>query len=301
MNATKEYRSRPLRRTQLAIAILLVGTCFSAIASPSTPGTLGASLAIDPVSGIYQDAKKVVIEHLKQKERAAALTEATTGLPVLKDAEPTSGASILNLPSPQPTLPNVTIVDSKLIESGASMLNVRSTPTSTTPAASDPLAPRSINDKSNNRIIWSLRNASASSIASAGSTMLTRGGSELMSTAMNLVGIRYKWGGNSASEGFDCSGMVKHVYEKALGLVLPRTALEQAKSNQMNKVAKSDLQPGDLVFFNTLNRAFSHVGVYLGNGQFIHAPRKNSVIRVDELDNDYWTKRFNGARRPADQ
>ena len=119
--------------------------------------------------------------------------------------------------------------------------------------------------------------------------------SELISTAMGFIGVPYRRGGNSAETGFDCSGFVRSMYQRAVGLILPRTAAEQAASTA--QITKTDLQPGDLVFFNTLRRAYSHVGIYLGDGKFIHAPRAGAQVRVESMDISYWQKRFNGARR----
>lgn len=116
-------------------------------------------------------------------------------------------------------------------------------------------------------------------------------------SAVDLIGLPYRWGGESIEEGFDCSGLIKHVYENSIGLVLPRTAAEQAKANSLMKVDKEALQPGDLVFFKTTRKAFSHVGLYVGDGQFVHAPRTGADIRIDSIRNNYWDKRFNGARR----
>lgn len=113
--------------------------------------------------------------------------------------------------------------------------------------------------------------------------------------ALSLVGIRYRYGGNSPEQGLDCSGLVRYVFREANGTVLPRTSHEM--SRQGEPVDKQDLQPGDLVFFNTLNRAFSHVGIYLGNNQFIHAPSAGRAVRVENMDMSYWKARFNGARR----
>ena len=84
-------------------------------------------------------------------------------------------------------------------------------------------------------------------------------------------------------------------YEQAMGLILPRRAAEQAAATQT--INKADLQPGDLVFFNTLRRAYSHVGIYLGDNQFVHAPRSGGRVRIEDLRDGYWMKRFNGARR----
>ena len=119
--------------------------------------------------------------------------------------------------------------------------------------------------------------------------------SEMVIQAMGLLGVPYKRGGTSEEKGFDCSGFVRHMYEKSVGLVLPRRAEEQAKVTE--EINRSELKPGDLVFFNTLKRTFSHVGIYVGDGKFIHAPRPGKSVRVDDMREAYWQKRFNGARR----
>ena len=119
--------------------------------------------------------------------------------------------------------------------------------------------------------------------------------SALISTAMGFIGVPYRRGGNSAETGFDCSGFVRAIYEQAKGMVLPRRANEQAAATEV--IDKKDLQPGDLVFFNTMRRAFSHVGIYVGDGKFIHAPRSGAQVRVEDMGASYWQRRFNGARR----
>ncbi len=119
--------------------------------------------------------------------------------------------------------------------------------------------------------------------------------SDLVVNAMGFLGVPYKRGGNSAENGFDCSGFVKAMYEQTVGLVLPRRAAEQAAATQ--SIDKSELQPGDLVFFNTLKSAFSHVGIYVGDNKFIHSPRTGSVVRVEDMRLGYWSSRFDGARR----
>jgi len=119
--------------------------------------------------------------------------------------------------------------------------------------------------------------------------------SELVMQAMGLLGVPYRSGGTSEEKGFDCSGFVRYMYEKSVGLVLPRRAEEQAKVTE--EISRSELKPGDLVFFNTLKRTFSHVGIYVGDGKFIHAPRPGKAVRVDDMREAYWQKRFNGARR----
>ncbi len=119
--------------------------------------------------------------------------------------------------------------------------------------------------------------------------------SDLLTQAMGLLGVPYRRGGSSEETGFDCSGFVRHLYEKSFGRLLPRRAAEQAKATET--IDREELKPGDLVFFNTMKRAFSHVGIYVGDGKFIHAPRAGKSIRVDDMRSAYWEKRFNGARR----
>ena len=118
---------------------------------------------------------------------------------------------------------------------------------------------------------------------------------DTLDKAMDMLGIPYRRGGSSPEAGFDCSGFVSHVFREGIGLVLPRSSNELSKSG--NTVDRNELQPGDLVFFNTMRRAFSHVGIYLGNGQFIHAPRAGGRVRVEDIRDSYWSKRYNGARR----
>lgn len=121
--------------------------------------------------------------------------------------------------------------------------------------------------------------------------------SDMVIGAMNFLGVRYQSGGNDSLNGFDCSGFTRHVYEQSLGVILPRRVDEQATASGMMSVDRNDLKPGDLVFFNTLARTFSHVGIYIGEGKFIHAPRSGSYVRVEDLRFDYWSRRFTGARR----
>ena len=121
--------------------------------------------------------------------------------------------------------------------------------------------------------------------------------SDMVITAMNFLGVPYRRGGNSADHGFDCSGFTRHVFELSLGLVLPRRADEQAQTTGLVSVQRNELKPGDLVFFNTLRRTFSHVGIYVGEGKFIHAPRAGGEVRVEDMGASYWSKRFTGARR----
>ena len=115
--------------------------------------------------------------------------------------------------------------------------------------------------------------------------------------AMNFIGVRYQRGGASAETGFDCSGFTRHIFEMSLGVVLPRSADEQAVAPGLVAVKREDLKPGDLVFFNTLKRTFSHVGIYIGDNRFIHAPRSGATVRTEDMSFAYWTQRFTGARR----
>jgi len=121
--------------------------------------------------------------------------------------------------------------------------------------------------------------------------------SELVLSAMNFLGVPYRRGGNSAEDGFDCSGFTRHIFEMSLGLVLPRRVDDQASASGLLRVNREELRPGDLVFFNTLKRTFSHVGIYIGDGKFIHAPRSGSEVRIEDMRQAYWDRRFTGARR----
>jgi cell wall-associated NlpC family hydrolase len=121
--------------------------------------------------------------------------------------------------------------------------------------------------------------------------------SELVLASMNFLGVPYKRGGSSAENGFDCSGFTRHIFEMSVGLVLPRRADEQAKLSSLVPIKKDELKPGDLVFFNTMRRTFSHVGIYVGDGKFIHSPRAGGKVRVEDMRDAYWAKRFTGARR----
>jgi cell wall-associated NlpC family hydrolase len=119
--------------------------------------------------------------------------------------------------------------------------------------------------------------------------------SELVVNAMGFLGVPYKRGGNSVETGFDCSGFVRAIYEQSIGLILPRRAEQQAAVTQ--NIDQAELQPGDLVFFNTMKRAFSHVGIYVGEGKFIHSPKPGAEVRVESMGVAYWARRFDGARR----
>lgn len=118
---------------------------------------------------------------------------------------------------------------------------------------------------------------------------------EVLINALSLTGIKYKYGGNNPATGFDCSGFVRYVFHNAANLTLPPTARAIAQIGK--SVKKDELQPGDLVFFNTLKTAFSHVGIYLGDNKFIHAPSTGKTVQVDSMKNSYWASRFEGAQR----
>jgi cell wall-associated NlpC family hydrolase len=118
---------------------------------------------------------------------------------------------------------------------------------------------------------------------------------EVMFNALSLTGIKYKYGGSSPATGFDCSGFVRYVFSQAANLTLPPTA--RAISQIGKTVKKDELQPGDLVFFNTLKHAFSHVGIYVGDNKFVHAPRTGGAVRVENMQTSYWASRYNGAQR----
>lgn len=120
------------------------------------------------------------------------------------------------------------------------------------------------------------------------------GSQELMLQSLSLIGTPYRYGGSTRDNGFDCSGMVQYVYQQALQVRLPRTARDIAAVSA--PIRTRDLQVGDLVFFNTSGQTYSHMGLYIGNGEFIHAPSSNGVIRTARLDQPYFSQRFTGAR-----
>ncbi|WP_374623917.1 C40 family peptidase [Pandoraea sp.] len=119
--------------------------------------------------------------------------------------------------------------------------------------------------------------------------------SDVVLGALNYIGVRYKYGGNTPDSGLDCSGFVRYVFQDTLNFMLPRRAEEMSRVGE--RIAKTDLKPGDLVFFNTMRRSFSHVGIYIGGDKFVHAPATGGKIRVEDLRESYWSARYNGARR----
>lgn len=118
---------------------------------------------------------------------------------------------------------------------------------------------------------------------------------DVLLQAMSLMGIAYRFGGTNPNTGFDCSGFIRYIFQRSIGVNLPRTAAEQAKIGR--SVERSELKPGDILFFNTRGFANSHNGLYLGNGRFVHAPRTGKNIEIANLGSSYWATRYNGARR----
>ncbi|PKO25238.1 MAG: glycoside hydrolase [Betaproteobacteria bacterium HGW-Betaproteobacteria-8] len=118
---------------------------------------------------------------------------------------------------------------------------------------------------------------------------------DVILNALSLTGIKYRYGGTSPDTGFDCSGFVRYVFSEAANMALPHNA--RAISQIGRIISPDQLQPGDLVFYNTMKSSFSHVGIYLGNNRFIHAPSTGGSIHVAQMNDSYWSKRFDGARR----
>lgn len=118
---------------------------------------------------------------------------------------------------------------------------------------------------------------------------------ELALRALGFIGVPYKWGGSSPDTGFDCSGLIRFLYAQITGQSLQGNAAEISRVGAV--IDKSELQPGDLVFFNTLRRPFSHVGIYLGDSRFVHAPSRGGAVEIVDMSQRYWKNRYNGARR----
>jgi len=118
---------------------------------------------------------------------------------------------------------------------------------------------------------------------------------ELVMYTVSLADTPYRYGGNSANNGFDCSGFVDHVYRQTLGISLPRTSHEISRVGK--PISPEELSPGDLVFYNTQHASFSHVGIYVGDGKFVHSPRTGESVRTEQMQMRYWRTRYDGARR----
>jgi len=137
--------------------------------------------------------------------------------------------------------------------------------------------------------------AAARATAAATAQKVWHGAQDVAIFALGLIGVDYRFGGETPDDGLDCSGLVRYVFQQVTGVTLPRTAKEMARIG--DKVPPGDLKPGDLVFFNTRRFAFSHVGLYLGDNRFIHAPSRGSEVEIARLSDGYWQKHFDGARR----
>jgi cell wall-associated NlpC family hydrolase len=131
--------------------------------------------------------------------------------------------------------------------------------------------------------------------AKAAAANVWHGAQDVAIYALGLIGVDYRFGGESPESGLDCSGLVRYVFQQVTGVTLPRTSKELSRIG--SNVALGELQPGDLVFFNTRRFQFSHVGIYLGDNRFIHAPSTGSEVEISQLSEIYWQKHFNGARR----
>ena len=165
-------------------------------------------------------------------------------------------------------------------------------------SSSNQNASNGIFSSSSKSIVHSSRRLGAAPIRGGAKSFLSGMASkagDVVVGALNMIGVRYRWGGNTPDSGLDCSGFVRYVFQDTLGMTLPRRAEEMSRVGE--KVRVSELKPGDLVFFNTMRRSFSHVGIYIGDNKFVHSPSTGSTIRVDDMENGYWEKRFTGARR----
>ncbi|MFZ9196270.1 MAG: C40 family peptidase [Burkholderiales bacterium] len=139
-------------------------------------------------------------------------------------------------------------------------------------------------------------NESAAPSAAAESGMLDQA-QEIVLRALSFIGVRYKYGGTTPDTGFDCSGLIRYVFNQATGKALPGNAREISQVG--SSIDRTELKPGDLVFFNTLRRPFSHVGIYLGDSRFVHAPSRGGKVEIVDMSDRYWQTRYNGARRLA--
>ncbi|MFK3798371.1 MULTISPECIES: C40 family peptidase [unclassified Pseudomonas] len=132
-------------------------------------------------------------------------------------------------------------------------------------------------------------------LASAGQAG-TKQSSNVVNRAVKAIGTPYRWGGTSPTKGFDCSGLVKYAFNDVSEVDLPRTSNAMAEGHGQ-KVDRKDLKPGDLLFFNIKSRKVNHVAIYLGDGQFVHAPRRGKAVTVDTLNKPYWDSHYVIAKR----
>ena len=121
------------------------------------------------------------------------------------------------------------------------------------------------------------------------------GTEDISIAAVGLVGVPYRYGGNTPAGGFDCSGLIAYVYNKAASVKLPRTIQEMSHKGQ--SIGEQPPAPGDLVFFNTTGETYSHAGIYVGQGRFVHAPSAGGTVRLERIDTPYWAARYTEARR----
>lgn len=155
-----------------------------------------------------------------------------------------------------------------------------------------------INDDASNTTVISSDNDIDSTNSSSETVTIPANSNDaignMLLQSVSLMGIAYKWGGNTPDTGMDCSGFVRYVFKKSLGINLPRTAAQMAKVGR--RIEREDLEPGDLIFFNTNRGSNMHIGIYLGSNKFIQSPRTGENIQISELAG-YWAKHFNGAKR----
>lgn len=134
------------------------------------------------------------------------------------------------------------------------------------------------------------------SAATSAPKLLDLRADDVLMQAMGLIGTRYRFGGTSPQQGFDCSGFTSYVFRESVGVQLPRTAADQF-ANAGVAIDRGGLNPGDLVFFKQNRRRVDHVGIYVGEGRFIHSPSRGGRVRIDALANPHWTRSYTGAKR----
>ncbi len=302
-----------------AAALLCAAPLAAAVAAPAAPGHAAAPAHHAASSHAAAHAVSHAINHARPAGKAAPRVASRTHAPgpagghastpdspaVVVAADATGQDVLAPMPypafvpaGPGPNAASVTATPSAMptVVAAAAVL----------PAA-DPAPHDGVTRFLADRGLLSPVHAVTSTVSNTGSALLSHvrdgasglvdGATGLVSSAMNFLGVPYRRGGSSVQAGFDCSGFTRHVFENSIGLVLPHRADEQAKDPGLLKVDLKDLKPGDLVFFNTLRRTFSHVGIYLGDGKFIHSPKAGETVRVEDMRISYWSQRFTGGRR----